>query len=378
MVGGLSGRALLTLWLTICLDMIGFGIILPVLPFHAERHGATPMLIAWLAAAFSIAQLIAAPVLGRLGDRFGRRPVLLISIAGSCLSMILLAVADGLVGLFAARLLAGLCGANLATAQAYVVDHVGPERRAEALGRVGSAIGVGFVLGPVLGGLLTTSRFPALPFWVAAALALGNWVFALLWLPEQRRPVRERRVDRRRSPTAAVLVLILLELGVFVAFAGMESTFALLLRARFGWGALESGLLFAWIGVTIVLGQGLLVGRTVARIGEPQTLRAGLVLLALGLAGLGLARSALLLTAAACMVALGNALISPTLRTLLSRRSEPDRQGANLGLASAAASLGRVIGPAGAGLVFETCGPGWPALIGATIVLLLVACSPRG
>ena len=370
----LSRRALLTLWLTVCLDMVGFGIILPVLPFHAERYGASPVLIGWLAAAFSIAQLVAAPALGRLGDRFGRRPVLLCSVAGSCASMLLLALADGLALLFAARLLAGLCGANVATAQAYVVDRVEPSQRAAALGRVGSAIGVGFVLGPTLGGLLVMPQCPSLPFWVAAGLSLGNWIFVLLWLPESRRDAGEPRATRsrslpsRRTPVAS---LLLLNLAVFVAFAGMESTFALLLEARLGWGALEAGLLFALIGVTIVLSQGLIVGRTVARIGEAKTLRLGLLTLGLSLAALGVAEHPLLLTMSACAVALGNGLFAPALHALLSKRSDPDSQGTNLGLATSAASVGRVLGPAGAGFVFEACGPGWPSLIGAAIVLAL-------
>jgi len=255
-----------------------------------------------------------------------------------------------------------------------VLDHAGPERRGEALGRVGSAIGVGFVLGPTLGGLLTTASWPELPFWVAAALSLGNWLFACLWLPEHRPPVRELVRERPlRSRRSAVLGLLLLNLGVFVAFAGMESTFALLLQARLGWGALQSGLLFALIGVTIVLSQGLMVGRTIARLGEPTTLRLGLIVLGVGLAGLAIADSGIVMTMAACVVALGNGLISPTLHALLGERSDPGEQGVNLGLASSAASLGRVLGPAGAGLVFERCGPGGPALIGAVIVVLLAA-----
>lgn len=280
---GLSSRALLTLWLTVCLDMVGFGIILPVLPFHAERYRASPALITWLASAFSIAQLVAAPALGRFGDRVGRRPVLLCSVAG------------WLALLFAARLLAGLCGANIATAQAYVVDRVDPSQsqRAAVLGHVGSAIGVGFVLGPTLGGMLLTPHCPTLPFWVAL------------------------------------------------------------------------------IGVTIVLSQGLLVGRTVALIGERKTLRLGLVVLGLSLATIGVAELPLVMAIGACGVALGNGLFAPALHALLSKSSEADRQGTNFGLASSAASVGRVLGPAGAGLVFQSCGPGWPALIGAAIVLLL-------
>ncbi|PRP92615.1 Tetracycline resistance protein, class B [Enhygromyxa salina] len=374
---GLSGRALFTLWLTVCLDMVGFGIILPVLPFHAERFGATPAAIAYLAAAFSLAQLVAAPLLGRLGDRVGRRPVLLLSIAGSCASMLLLAVANDLAWLFVARLCAGACGAKVPTAQAYVADRCAPERRAKALGRVGSAIGVGFVLGPAIGALLTTPSWPALPFVAAAGLSVCNWVLAFVWLPEARnaraRPTpRGPRATLRRSP---VLALIGLNLGLFVAFAGMESTFALLLEARLGWGASEVGLLFTLIGVTIVLSQGVVVGRVVARLGERGTLRVGLVVLSLGLAGLGAASHAPSLIVAACAVALGNGLVSPSLSALISQGTEPSRQGATLGLASAAASLGRVLGPVGAGSAFELLGPGSPALLGAGVTLVMLACT---
>jgi DHA1 family tetracycline resistance protein-like MFS transporter len=374
--GGLSGRASLTLWLTVCVDMIGFGIILPVLPYYAERYGASPTTIGALAAAFSITQLVAAPVLGRLGDRAGRRPVFLLAIAGSIVSMLVLALADSLAWLFAARLLAGSCGGNVATAHAYVIERAHASERAAALGRVGAAVGVGFVLGPVLGGLLASSRWPGLPFLVAALLGVGNWLLVALWLPEHRRTSHEPRAASRdaltlRAVPRPVLALVALNLGVYVAFAGMESTFALLLEARLDWGALETGLLFAWIGLTIVVSQGLLVGRVVARLGEWMTLRLGLVVLGLGLAGLAAGGHVISLSLAACAVALGNGLFSPSLHALLGEHATPGRTGASLGLASSAGSLGRVLGPAGAGLAFDGLGPGSPALFGAVLVLVL-------
>lgn len=365
----LSRRSFVVLWLTVCVNMVGFGLILPVLPFHAERFGASAMEVTMLAAAFSVAQLISAPLLGRLSDRVGRRPVLLLSIAGSCVSMALLGGADSLALLFVARLISGACAANVPIAQAYVAARVGPEQRAAAMGRIGAAIGVGLVLGPAVGGLLSIPALPSLPFIVAAILAGINWVLAWLWLPALgvNKPPAASPASKR--PRAPIIALVLINLGLFAAFAAMESTFALLVEARFGWGAGETGLVLALVGVVVVLSQAVVVGRVVARLGELTTMRLGLVALGLGLALIGLARTWVGLSLGACIVAFGNGLGLPALQAMISRQSDPGRRGADFGLATAAASLARILGPLGAGLAFERLGPGWPSLLGAVVAL---------
>lgn len=371
-------RSLAALWLTLCLDMVGFGILLPVLPLHAVALGAAPATIAALAATYSLAQLVAAPLLGRLGDRVGRRPVILLSVAGACAAMLVLSVADELWLLFAARLLAGACGANVASAQAYVAERWPAEQRARALGVLGSALGLGFVLGPALGGLLVTPAWPGLPFAVAAGVSAINWILAWCWLPANP-PAAPRE---RPSPGLAAALhalkhgpagrLVVINLGFFAAFAAMESTFALLLAQRLGFGPWGAGLLFALVGVTIVLTQGGLVGAAVARLGEASTLRLGLAVLVGGLLLIGVGANMVIVAAGAITVALGNGLVSPALHAMISRRAAPDQQGLQLGLAASAGSLGRVLGPLAAGVAFTVLGPGAPALLGSVVAAGLV------
>jgi DHA1 family tetracycline resistance protein-like MFS transporter len=377
--------AFATLWLTLFFDLVGFGIIIPVLPFYASSFGASPQVVALLATAFSLAQFGAAPVLGRISDRVGRRPVMLISIAGSCASMVVLGFASALWMVFAARVLSGLCTANISTAHAYIADRVAPARRAKYMGLMGSAIGLGFVFGPALGGLLSTPDRPELPFLVSAGVAAVNWLMALVWLPESRRPERSPgaglgpaagsgtgRMSARaifdalwRTPLGW---LVIVNLGFFAAFASMESTYALLLEAVLGWGAQQTGVIFAFLGVVIVLTQGVLVGRLVAMLGERVTLVIGLSLLIVAFTVLGFMSVPWLAFVGSALVACGNGLTTPSLNALISRCSRAGNQGFNMGLASSAASLGRIAGPISAGVAFERVGPGVPMLLSAGVV----------
>ena len=186
-------RALLTVWFTLFLDLVAFGLIIPVLPFYAEHFGAAVWQVTLLSTVFSLAQFVMSPILGRLSDRYGRRRIMLLSIAGSSLSMLLLGLAGALWMVFAARLVNGACNANISTAHAYVADRTAPSERAKYMGMMGAAIGIGFVVGPIIGGLLALESMPELPFLVAAALGVLNFLMALVWLPE----------SRARSATAA-------------------------------------------------------------------------------------------------------------------------------------------------------------------------------
>ncbi len=373
--------AFATLWLTLFLDLLGFGIIIPVLPFFATDFGASPMVVTLLSTCYSLAQFVASPVLGRLSDRVGRRPVMLISIAGSCASTLVLGLATTLAMVFAARVLSGLCTANISTAHAYVADRVEPARRARYMGLMGSAIGLGFVFGPALGGLLSTPEHPALPFFVAAGLAGLNWVMALVWLPESRR-TRSTDAAAPRGEASVLRAaldalwgtplgwLVLVNFMFVVAFSTMESTYALLLEARLGWRAQQTGGIFAFLGVIIVLTQGVLVGRMVARAGERRTLMLGMMLLTSGLVIVGLLASPWVAFVGSAGIAAGNGLTVPSLNALVSRRSGEGDQGFNLGLSSSVGALGRIVGPTQAGYVFETLGPGVPMLLAAGLVVL--------
>jgi MFS transporter, DHA1 family, tetracycline resistance protein len=377
--------AFATLWLTLFFDLVGFGIIIPVLPFYASSFGASPQTVTLLSTAFSLAQFGAAPVLGRISDRVGRRPVMLISIAGSCASMLVLGFASALWMVFAARVLSGLCTANISTAHAYIADRVAPARRAKYMGLMGSAIGLGFVFGPALGGLLSTPGRPELPFLVAAGVAGVNWLMAFAWLPESRRaapgpvsvPSDRAAAPEGSRPTVVGALwrtplgwLVVVNLGFFIAFASMESTYALLLEAVLGWGAQQTGAIFAFLGVVIVLTQGVLVGRLVGVLGERATLMVGMSLLVVAFCTLGLMTVPWLAFVGSALVACGNGLTTPSLNALISRCSRAGNQGFNMGLASSAASLGRIMGPASAGVVFERVGPGVPMLVSAGMVVV--------
>ncbi|MCA9652260.1 MAG: MFS transporter [Myxococcales bacterium] len=380
--------AFATLWLTLFIDLVGFGIIIPVLPFYATSFGASPQVVTLLSTSYSLAQFLAAPVLGRISDRVGRRPVMLVSIAGSAVSMLVLGLAQTLWMVFLARALAGLFTANISTAHAYVADRVAPAKRAKYMGLMGSAIGLGFVFGPAMGGLLSTPEHPELPFLVSAGLAALNWGMAFLWLPES-----HRRADAAPGPSApgvaAVLGrrrpwssivdalwgkplgwLVLVNLGFVVAFAAMESTYALMLEAVLGYGAQQTGAIFAFIGVIIVLTQGLLVGRLVGRLGERHTLMTGMLILSAGLVVIGLMEAPWLAFVGSAGIACGNGLMTPSINALVSRFSSGRTQGFHMGLSSSAGALGRIVGPAWAGVVFERVGPGVPMLVAAGLVVV--------
>jgi len=397
--------AFATLWLTLFLDLVGFGIVIPVLPFYATSFGASPQVVTLLATAYSLAQFMASPVLGRISDRVGRRPVMLISIGGSCLSMLVLGFSQALWMVFAARVLSGLFTANISTAQAYVADRVEPAQRAKYMGLMGSATGLGFVFGPAIGGLLSVPDHPELPFLASAGLAALNWLMAVVWLPESHRTTAAARAPehagqsagagagagesdaeampgRKVMPTPSNMRrilevlwgtplgwLVLVNLGFFVAFSSMESTYALLLEAELGWGAQQTGGMFAFVGVVIVLTQGVLVGRVVGGLGERRTLLLGMGLLVVALAALGsiMGRPALVFVGSG-LLAMGNGLVTPSISALVSRLSPADRQGFSLGLNGSAAALGRILGPVGAGILFEQVAPGSPMLVASGVV----------
>lgn len=386
---GVSAGAFATIWLALFLDLLAFGIIIPVLPFYATQHGASPAVVSLLSTTFSLSQFVMSPVLGRISDQYGRRPVMLVSIAGSCVAMLVLGFADALWMVFVARLVSGTCNANVSTANAYVADRVAPRERARYMGMMGSAIGMGFVFGPALGGLLSSPDHPERPFLFAAALAAVNWVMAFFLLPESRkrgavstaRPAIApwkafgRLASVRGTPLAAIVVVAF---GFFFAFAAMESTFALLTEARLGWDARHNGYSFSWIGVCLAASQAVLLPRLVRRFGERRTLVIGLVVQGTGLVFAGLGGSVVAIVIAGTCVACGNGLVSPSTSAIVSRVSTAEDQGLNLGIVQSASALARIIGPAVAGVLFEHVAHGAPMLLGAAIVALVaIFVAPR-
>jgi DHA1 family tetracycline resistance protein-like MFS transporter len=380
--------AFATIWLALFLDLFGFGIVIPVLPFYATEHGASPAVVALLATTFSFAQFMMSPVLGRLSDVHGRRPIMLLSIAGSCMSMVVLGFAGALWMVFLARLVSGICNANVSTANAYIADRVPPADRARYMGAMGSAIGIGFVFGPAVGGLLSTESMPELPFFFAAGLAALNFLMAWMWLPESRAP-QHAGPRRPVSPFYALArlkevrgtalgALTLISFGFFIAFSAMEATFALLTEARLGWTARDTGYVFSLVGLSIAFSQAVLLNRLVHKFGEKVTLTIGIVIQAAGLLIIGLATVVPPMVVGAAVLAIGNGLVSPATSVICSRMSSAEDQGLNLGLIQSASALARIFGPAAAGLIFEHVAPGAPMFVGAFVVIaVFLYASPK-
>ena len=371
-----------TLFLIVFVDLVGFGLVIPLLPFYAVRFGASPQQVTLLLAVYSLMQLFTAPLWGRLSDRIGRRPVLMTSMAAAALAYLWLGGATELWMLFAARALAGACAGNIAAAQAYIADTTTPENRAKGMGLIGAAFGLGFIFGPALGGFLAgndpATANLARPAWVAAGLSLAALCGVLFVLRESLTPEQRGQAQRRsrfgatlgalRHPVLSRLILIFFL--VILAFAAMESTFALWAMRQFRWGPEQVGYVFAFVGVLSAVLQGGLIGRLTQRFGEERLLLCGLILIGLGLLVLPFAREVPLLGTAVSGLALGIGLTQPSLNSLISRRAGRDEQGEVLGVAQSVASLSRVLGPAMAGFLFADLGRGSPFLFGVVLIAL--------
>ena len=355
---------LMVIFVTVFLDLVGFGIIIPLLPRYAESFHAGGLAIGALAASYSLMQFIFNPLWGRLSDRIGRRPVLLFSLAGFVLSYALLGWAPSLAWLFAARIVAGISGANIATAQAYIADLTTPEKRAQGMGLIGMAFGLGFTLGPAISGFLVGRdaahpRYDLICF-AAGGMSLLALITAFFALPEsldRSRPLSARPRFSLRALAAALhhprlKTLFLVFFITSFAFANMESTFSLFLEHRFALGPSAAGYFFVLIGLIIAVMQGGMVRILVPKFGEVSVLRAGLFTMTAGLLGLALAASIPATAFAIALVAVGNGLLGPAAFSALSRASDADEQGGVLGLAQGLAALGRVFGPIAGNLLF--------------------------
>jgi multidrug resistance protein len=371
--------------LTVFIDITGFGLVLPLLPFWAQRLGADAFVIGLIATAYALAQFLFTPLLGALSDRYGRRPVILISLLVEAAAFAMTALAGTLPMLLVARFVGGIGASNIGSAQAVVADITPPEQRARGMGAIGAAIGLGFVVGPALGGLLATLG-AATPFWVAMGVALVNALLVWRFLPETRvaheaapqpKGARAFAVWRQALSAPVVARLILINLLFTLAFTAMEAVFALFTQQTFGWSATQNGYVFAYVGIIIVVMQGGLVGWLVGRWGERPLLIGGLALLSVGLILLPFSSSVGMLLAAVGLLSVGEGAVAPTTSALLSLASGAGRQGETLGLAQGIGSLGRIIGPLAAGWLYLTFGASAPFLAGGmlTMAALLVALS---
>ncbi len=379
-----------TLLLTVFIDMVGFGIIIPMTPFWAERFGASPALVTLLFATYSAFALVFSFVWGWVSDKWGRKPVLILSLMGSVMSFAWLGLADALWMLFAARALGGVFGANIAVAQAYVADITPPEARAKGMGMMGAAFGLGFTIGPAIGGVLAgpDAANPDFrtPFFVAAGISFIAVVVGIVFLREPERHAAAsvpRGVIERFRGFAAVMShpRIAWPIAVIVmmafAMAGLESTYALWTERAHGWGPRETGYFFAYIGVLLVLIQGGLVRVAVKRFDEATCAPAATVAMSVGIGMIPWCDTIWLVYLSGALIALGFGLGNPMLNALISKGAPGDIQGAVLGASQSAQSLCRILGPITAGALFSTFGRDMPYYVGGAILVFATIAALR-
>ncbi len=373
--GGSPRRGLPLLFGAVLVDLVGFGIILPLLPFYAQRFGGSGIEVGLLVTIYSLIQLFMAPAWGRLSDRYGRRPILIIGLVGSAISYVVFAYAASLTMLFVARILAGFGGSTIPVAEAYIADVTPPERRAGNLGLIGAAFGLGFTIGPALGGITSEISTEA-PGLLAAALCGVNALLALAFLPESvtrarragPRPKRRRLgyvVDMARDPRTLNVLAVYFFFSV--AWAVLQPTLSLFGEHRFGMNARQVGYLFAFLGLVSALMQGLIVRRLVPRVGESRLARVSGLPFVLGLLTIASSGSLATLLLGLLLLAIGYGGVIPSVLGLLSRLVPDDVQGGALGVGQSVGSLARIAGPFAAGVAFDMMGPAWPYLLGAVV-----------
>lgn len=378
--------------LVVLVDLLGFTVVMPLLAPFAREFQLAGWQIGLLFSAYPLCQLVAGPILGRLSDRYGRRPILIISQAGTALSFIILGLAGDFTTLLLARMLDGASGGNILVAQAYVADVTTPENRSRGLGLIGMAFGLGFVLGPLLGGLILT--LPIDPYWrlrtpflVGAMFSVLALLLVIFRLPESLPKDVSRRtttrvfsihglVEAATHPTIGLLIL--LGFLAILGFASLEGTFSLYLRDRLGLDASQAAFCFAFLGLISATVQGGLIRRLVPKYGEPRLFLTGFSLLTVGMAGLALARNPIAMLAAIVFVAVGQGLVNPTISGLLSKVTPANEQGGIFGILSSSQTLARMISYTTANLLLAKVGPSAPfwqgsAVLAVGLVLAIVA-----
>jgi len=356
---------LIIIFFTVFIDLVGFGIVIPILPFYAqsERFNASPLEIAAIIAIYSWMQFFFAPILGRLSDKYGRRPILFISILGSAVGYFIVGRAATLVMIFVGRAISGITGGNISTAQAYIADVTSKENRARGMGLFGAAFGLGFVLGPAMAGVLSTIG-PNVPFYFAAGLSLANAAAVYFFLPES---VKHVAISSGKGRFAEILesfserwfgLVNLVYFLLIMAFSIMTYAFSLYAGFAFGYDAAHVGWLFFYVGVIAIVGQGVIFHRAAVRFGESALAAAGCLMMAVSLMMLPFIDSqsgglAALLFASA-ILSLGNAVASPALTSLVSKLSHEHEQGKSLGIMQSTASLARAIGPSLGGFLLNS------------------------
>lgn len=390
----MRGASLGTLFLTVFLDLVGFGLVIPFLPAMARDLGASDFLAAALVAVYSLMQFLLVPLWGGLSDRVGRRPVLLWSITASALGMVFLGLSQSLVTVFLARAFSGAATANIAVAQAYIADVTPPRERAKGMGIIGMAFGLGFMIGPFIGGELgrlhVIGHQGTLPAFFSAALSVLNLIFALRFLPESL-PKESRRAHARRPRLIDLAVLreagrypgvgflLLIAFASIFWFAGVQAIFRLFTLDAFAMSIENTGRVLGLTGLISVIVQGGLIGKLNRRFGEIRLIGVALVLMSAGLVlqGLSVGAGVPLFLVGSAVSAVGAALHMPSVSSYLSRRVGSEAQGGTLGLLQSTGALARTAGPLVWGMLYDWLGLRLPFYIAAAAIILLLAAIPR-
>jgi DHA1 family tetracycline resistance protein-like MFS transporter len=375
----MNNKLLFSIILVVFIDLLGFSLILPLLPYYAETFQASEFVTGLLVAAYAAAQLIGAPVLGRLSDRYGRRPLLLASVFGTFAGFVLLGVANTLWMLFAARIIDGFTGGNLSIAQAYISDVTDAQNRSKGLGLIGAAFGLGFIIGPVTGGFLSQWGY-AVPAFVAAALSLINLALIYFWLPESlTAEKRASMTDNKPTVTLGALLaalkrpftgpLLITRFFFGFAFAIFQTIFSLYTLAKFNLTAGNTGLILTYVGILSVITQGFLIGRITKKFREDVLIVASTALMAVSLIGWAMAPSVIVLLIILTPTALSGGILNTLLSSTLTKAVEAQEIGGILGFATSVESSTRIFAPVIGGALLQSLGTWAPGAFGAVVMI---------
>jgi len=379
----MNNRYLFSIILVVFIDLLGFSLIIPLLPYYAQTFNASDTTIGLLLASYAAAQLIGAPLLGRASDRFGRRPILLISIFGTFLGFLIFGFAKSLTMLFASRILQGLTGGNLSVAQAYITDVTDAKSRNRGLGMIGAAFGLGFIIGPAVGGLLSNINY-SVPAFVASGLSFVNLLLIAFWLPESLTVEKRGQLTQRKSAfSLSALVealrhpltgpLLITRFLYSLAFVILQSIFSLFALKRFNMSVVATGFVLTYVGVVSVITQAWLVGKLSQRFKDTVLIEGGLLLLALGLLLWAFSPSIPILVLSVTPIALAGGMLNTVLPSALTKTVEPKEVGGILGLSTSIESSTRVIAPLLGGFMLDRISYWAPGTFGAVLLFITFA-----
>jgi len=374
-----NNRPLFTIFLIVFVDLLGFGIVLPLLPYIAEKYRATPFTIGILGATYSLFQLLAGPILGRLSDRYGRKKLLAISQMGSAIGFLILGLANSLPLLFLARIIDGITGGNISIAQAYIADITTKENRAKGMGIIGAAFGLGFIFGPAIGGFLAKYNY-SYPGYFAMGISLITVMLTIFILPEtvsneQRKKEPKAQVTFQEfwkiASASNIQYLIIVFFLMNSAFSMTQGTFALWTQKRFNFGPEQNGYVFAFVGIMAVIVQLKLLPLLMKRFKERTLLNYSSLFFGLGFILTPLVPNPWYLMIAQALIVFGNSMANPTIQALASERVPKEEYGETLGFLQSAGSLGRIVGPMMGGFLFGSLGINSPFFFAALVVIVI-------